>query len=172
MMPQFFACLTSHPLYIPSSFAVETLQLVRNLLRVDWQISPPNSSAIPLIDVDGEKIKPKTKAMKFSAALRDGNARHKKFSSLKVSIKSSTCITDQQISFHVGLYKMQKFSNNKEHPAAASVGRQSCKENKGDTCVLAHGIFANIHARQRTYLPYRSVAKSTPFCAEYDLETT
>src|SRR3989338_2923194 len=110
MMPQFFACLTSHPLYIPSSFAVETLQLVRNLLRVDWQISPPNSSAIPLIDVDGEKIKPKTKAMKFSAALRDGNARHKKFSSLKVSIKSSTCITDHQISFHVGLYKMQKFS--------------------------------------------------------------
>src|SRR3989338_4841219 len=109
MMPQFFACLTSHPLYIPSSFAVETLQLVRNLLRVDWQISPPNSSAIPLIDVDGEKIKPKTKAMKFSAALRDGNARHKKFSSLKVSIKSSTCITDHQISFHVGLYKMQKF---------------------------------------------------------------
>src|SRR3989338_34171 len=111
MMPQFFACLTSHPLYIPSSFAVETLQLVRNLLRVDWQISPPNSSAIPLIDVDGEKIKPKTKAMKFSAALRDGNARHKKFSSLKVSIKSSTCITDHQISFHVGLYKMQKFSH-------------------------------------------------------------
>gem|GEM_PF-1824539 len=58
--------------------------------------------------VDGEKIRPKTKAMTFSAALHDGNARHKKFSSSKVFIKSSTCILVAKTNFHVGLYKMQK----------------------------------------------------------------
>src|SRR3989338_2309307 len=108
MTLQPLACLTSHSRYSPSSFGVEILQLVRNLLRVDWQISLSNNSAIPLIDVDGERIRPKTKAMKFSAALHDGDARHKKSNSLKIQVNSSTCICYHQMHLHVRVYQFAK----------------------------------------------------------------